>query len=306
MTDTQINSNQIAIDETLVHRLVAVQFPQWKNLPIRAIIPGGWDNRTFRLGDKMLIRMPSTAEYAAQVEKEQHWLPKLAPALPFPIPIPLEMGKPTEDYHWKWSIYGWLEGETVATAREINLSTLATDLAQFLTALHRIDSKGGPEAGEHSFYRGGALTTYDVQTRQAITALKSKLDADAVTEVWETALATTWDKSPVWIHGDISAGNLLVENGALSAVIDFGQMAIGDPACDLAITWTLFKDESRKVFRTKLDLDTGTWARGRAWTLWKSLIVAAGFTNSNNTEAAQSWRIIDDVLEDHRQRKDLV
>lgn len=306
MTNTQANSNQIVIDETLAHRLVATQFPQWKNLPIRAIIPGGWDNRTFRLGDKMLIRMPSTAEYAAQVEKEQHWLPRLTTALPFAIPIPLAMGESTEDYHWKWSIYGWLEGETVATAREINLNALASDLAQFLTALHRIDSTGGPEAGEHSFYRGGALAIYDAQTRQAITALKSKLDADAVTEIWETALTTTWNKSPVWIHGDISAGNLLVNNGALSAVIDFGQMAIGDPACDLAIAWTLFKDESRKVFRAKLDLDAGTWARGRAWTLWKSLIVAAGFTNPNNTEAAQSWRIIDDVLEDHRQRKDLV
>jgi len=172
MTDTQMNSNQIAIDETLVHRLVATQFPQWKNLPIRAIIPGGWDNRTFRLGDKMLIRMPSTAEYAAQVEKEQHWLPRLAPALPFPIPVPLAMGEPTGDYPLKWSIYGWLEGETVATAREINLCILATDLAQFLTALHRIDSTDGPEAGEHSFYRGGSLNTYDVQTRQAIAELK--------------------------------------------------------------------------------------------------------------------------------------
>ncbi len=298
MTDFQAN-NQTIIDEALAQRLVASQFPQWKSLSIQAVIPGGWDNRTFRLGNDMLIRMPSSANYEAQVEKEQRWLPKLAPTLSVPIPIPLKMGQPTQDYPWKWSIYRWLEGETVATANITDLNSLASDLALFLLTLHQIDSTDGPLAGLHSFYRGASLTAYDDEVRRAITILRNKIDIDTAIAIWEAALATTWNKLPVWIHGDISAGNLLTHKGRLNAVIDFGQMAVGDPACDLAIAWTLFNDQSRKIFQATLDLDLDTWTRGRAWTLWKSLSVAAGFTNPNNTESAQSWRIINEVIADH-------
>src|SRR5205823_2761330 len=179
-----------------------------------------------------------------QVEKEQYWLPKLASLLPLSIPIPLEMGKPNKEYPWHWSIYHYLPGESAASATISNLNDFALSLAQFLVALQHIDATSGPLAGEHSFYRGGALTIYDTETRQAIANLKEKIDEAVVTEIWETAIATTWDKPPVWVHGDMSAGNLLVQNGTLSAVIDFGQLAVGDPACDLAIAWTFFKDKS--------------------------------------------------------------
>ena len=172
-------------------------------------------------------------------------------------------------------------------------------MAEFLIAFQNIDSTGGPLPGLHSFYRGGALTTYDAEVRQALSILNRKIDVKAATEVWETALKTTWQGKSVWVHGDVSAGNLLVQDGHLCAVIDFGQLAIGDPACDLAIAWTLFQKESRKIFRTTLELDEGTWARGRAWTLWKALIVAANFTNPTNTESSQCCRIIDEVIEDH-------
>jgi aminoglycoside phosphotransferase (APT) family kinase protein len=170
-------------------------------------------------------------------------------------------------------------------------------------ALQNIDSTGGPVAGPHSFYRGGALATYDGETRRALAALEGKIDIDAATEVWETGLASTWQSNPVWVHGDISTGNLLVHEGQLSAVIDFGQLTIGDPACDLAIAWTLFEGKSREAFRAMLPLDAGTWARGRAWTLWKFLIVAAGLTNWNAGDAAQPRRIIDAVLADHRRMR---
>jgi aminoglycoside phosphotransferase (APT) family kinase protein len=295
-----MDSKQLMIDVPLVRRLIGTQFPQWKDLPVRPVALSGWDNRTFHLGEEMLVRMPSATEYALQVEKEHKWLPKLAPFLPLPIPAPLAMGEPAEGYPWRWSIYRWLEGETAASAPIADLPAFATSLAQFLIALQSIDPTDGPLPGPHSFYRGGALMTYDRETRQAIAALKGKIDVDAATEVWETALATTWHGLPVWVHGDVSAGNLLVKGGRLSAVIDFGQLAIGDPACDLAIAWTLFKGQSREVFRAMLPLDAGTWARGRAWTLWKALIIAAGFTNPNNFEAAQCWRIIDEVLADHK------
>lgn len=290
------------IDDTIVRRLVMTQFPQWKDLPIWPVALSGWDNRIFHLGEDMLVRMPSAAEYAVQVEKEYRWLPILAPLLPLPIPVPLAIGKPAEGYPWHWSIYRWLDGETAASAHITDLSDFATNLAQFLIALQRIDSMDGPLPGPHNFYRGGALKTYEAETRLAIAALENKIDIDTATEVWETALMTTWHGSPVWVHGDISPGNLLVKEGRLSAVIDFGMLAVGDPACDLAIAWTLFKGESRKVFRAMLPLDVGTWARGRAWSLWKALIVAAGLTETNAVEGAQSWHIIDEILADHRRK----
>jgi aminoglycoside phosphotransferase (APT) family kinase protein len=154
----------------------------------------------------------------------------------------------------------------------------------------------------HNFHRGGELTNYDTEARQAIAILKGRIDVKAATERWEAALETTWQCPPVWVHGDVSAGNLLVKEGQLSAVIDFGGLAVGDPACDLAIAWTLFRGQSRDVFRAILPLDSGTWARGRAWALWKALIVAAGITNTNAIEAAQSWRTIDEVLADYRRK----
>lgn len=292
--------NELIINDKLVRRLVATQFPQWGDLRIRPVTHQGWDNRTFHLGEHMLVRLPSAADYAAQVEKESRWLPKLAPLLPLPIPVPLAIGEPAEGYPWRWSINRWLPGDTATNASIADLSNFAKSLAQFIIALQRIDSTGGPLAGPHSFYRGGPLTIYDAETRQAIKTLKGKIDVDRATEVWEAALATSWKSSPVWVHGDISTGNLLVEKGQLSAVIDFGQLAIGDPACDLAIAWTFFFGESREVFRATLPLDPGTWARGRAWTLWKFLIVAAGMTGWNAVEASQPLRIINEVLADHR------
>jgi len=296
-------SEEIHIDVSLVHRLLTAQFPQWAALPITPIKSGGWDNRTFHLGDDMLVRMPSAAEYTGQVEKEQQWLPKLAPLLPLRIPEPLAIGAPAEDYPWKWSIYRWLEGDSAATAPINDLQDFATGLAQFLIALQDIDPTDGPLPGPQNFYRGGSLVNYDAETRQAIAVLKDKLDSIAATEIWETALTTSWDRSPVWVHGDVSSGNLLVRDGRLCAIIDFGQLAVGDPACDLAIAWTLFEGESREVFRTMLPLHADTWARGRAWTLWKALIVAAGLTNTNAIESEKSWRIIDEVLVDHRRSK---
>jgi aminoglycoside phosphotransferase (APT) family kinase protein/GrpB-like predicted nucleotidyltransferase (UPF0157 family) len=292
------DDKRFIIEEDFVHRLVAAQFPQWKDLPIKAVSFSGWDNRTFHLGDRMLIRMPSAAEYALQVEKEQHWLPKLAPFLPLPIPLPLAVGEPMDGYPWKWSIYSWLEGETAASGHITDLCEFAVDLAKFLKTFQSIDWMGGPLAGLHSFYRGGSLMTYDAEVRQALAALEGKIDIEAAAKVWETALATVWNGKPVWVHGDISAGNLLVKNGRLFAVIDFGQLAIGDPACDLAIAWTFLKGKSREAFQKEIPLDEGTWSRGRAWTLWKSLVVAAGFTNPNNFESTRCWDIIKEVLEE--------
>jgi aminoglycoside phosphotransferase (APT) family kinase protein len=288
-----------AIDAVLVARLVAEQFPQWAGLPIRPVTLGGWDNRTFHLGERMTVRLPSAGRYAVQVEKEQRWLPRLAPGLPLPIPVPLAMGEPGQGYPWPWSIYGWLDGETASAAAIDDRLRFATDLAGFLSALQRIDATGGPAAGPHSFWRGGPLATYDAETRTAIAALDGRIDARAVTAVWQAALAAAWDGPPVWAHGDMAAGNLLVEGGRLSAVIDFGCSCVGDPACDLAIAWTFFEGDAREAFRAALPLDPGTWARGRGWTLWKALIVHAALPGANPLDAEKSGRIIADVVADH-------
>jgi len=295
-----MKKESVAIDSFLVRRLIASQFPKWKELSIDPVATTGWDNRTFHLGKDMSIRLPSAADYELQVEKEHQWLPKLAPALPLPIPIPLAMGKPEYGYPWKWSIYRWLEGEAASSAKISDLSEFAADLANFLMALHKINAADAPSPGLHSFYRGGSLSVYDNDTRRSIASLKDSIDAAAATEVWQAALATSWKHPPVWVHGDISAGNLLVQKGKLCAVIDFGQLASGDPACDLSINWTLFYGKSRETFQKALPLDKATWARARGWTLWKALLIAAGLTNPNNSESKQCSRIIEDVIADHR------
>ena len=290
---------RLALGEGLVRRLVASQFPKWAALPVRSISQG-WDNRTFRLGDDMLARLPSAAEYATQVEKEHYWLPRLAPSLPLQIPTPLAIGAPTNEYPWRWSIYKWIAGETAAPEQVYDMGEFAISLAVFLAAFHGIDATEGPKPGAHNFYRGASPATYDAETRQAIAILQGKIDSDRATEVWETALRTTWARPPVWVHGDVSPGNLVVERGKLSAVIDFGQLAAGDPACDLSIAWTFLQGENRRQFRERLQLDSATWARGRAWTLWKALIVAAKLTQTNAIEMRRPFRIIEEVLEAHR------
>ncbi|RWK08050.1 MAG: aminoglycoside phosphotransferase family protein [Mesorhizobium sp.] len=293
-----MNNPKLGIDTDLVRRLVDAQFPKWRHLPVSPVASGGWDNRTFHLGDEMTVRLPSAAPYSLQVEKEHRWLPQLAPHLPLPIPMPLAMGEPTADYPWHWSVYRWIEGETAKTGQITDLRAFALSLADFLVALKRIDPAGGPAPGQHNFHRGGPLRVYDGEARLAIAALEGEIDTQAATIVWEAALAATWQGSPVWFHGDVAWGNLLVDEGRLSAIIDFGTSGVGDPSCDLAIAWTFFEGESRKVFRDRIAVDDATWARGRGWTLWKALITLAGH-DANQAEAEKSRRVIDEVLADH-------
>ena len=291
----------IALDASLVSRLITAQFPDWEDLPIAPVESDGWDNRTFRLGANIAVRLPSARRYAAQVEKEHRWLPVLAPYLPLPIPVPLAMGTPAEGYPWNWSVYRWLEGEDASIGRIDGLNELATTLARFLASLQQIDPAGGPSPGQHNFFRGGPLDTYDAETRSAIAALHREISTDQATAVWETAMATPWDGPPVWFHGDVNAANLLVRDGRLCAVIDFGCSGVGDPACDVTIAWTLLSGESREAFRTALGVDAATWARGRGWALRKALITLAEHININPVEAAKAQWIIEEGIADNEQ-----
>lgn len=284
------------IDEALARRLVAAQFPAWAGLPVRAVAPGGWDNRSFRLGDAMVLRLPSAPEYAGHVEKEQRWLPRLAPLLPLEIPTPVAMGRATEEFPWNWSIYRWIEGEPAVPRRVVDVRRFAEELARFLVALRSIDAAEGPAAGAHNFHRGGSLSVYDAQAREAIAALAPRIDAQLAGRLWEDAISSEWRMAPVWVHGDVSAGNLLVREGRLAAVIDFGAMAVGDPACDYAIAWAWPDPDARERLRLLVEADPGTWSRARGWALWKALIVHAGLVRTNPFEAASAPRVLAEIL----------
>ena len=300
MTTSEFTQQHAAqsIDAQLVCSLIASQFPQWVHHEVKPVACGGWDNRTFHLGEHMSVRLPSAECYASKVKIEQHWLPKLAPLLPLPIPTPLAMGEPGEGYPWQWSVYRWIEGETAAVERIIDMSQFATDLAEFLKALQKCDTTGAPMGGPYNFYRGAEIAVYDDQTRRAIEILADKIDVATVTSLWDVVLSTTWRAPPVWIHGDVTVSNLLVNKGRLSAVIDFGGMGIGDPACDLVMAWTLFKGESREAFRAARSFDHDTWARARGWALWKAMIVCAQLPGTNPLDIDRSWEVFEEVLGD--------
>lgn len=300
--------NADLLNAAFVRGLVTSQFPEWSDLPIRAVEYDGWDNTTFRLGDDMSIRLPTGKWYAEQIDKEHKWLPRLGPLLPLPIPVPLAKGAPTVDFPLPWSVYSWIEGEIASEAQIDDLTQFADTLAAFLVALQRIPAHVGPPPGRHNFNRGIPLTTHNPGlpyklpgnwgTTESIKALSNHIDVAAATEIWEAGLESEWGGPPVWIHGDIAPGNLLVRSGRLSAVIDFGCSAVGDPACDLVIAWTLLSGESRRAFRRGLKLDDATWTRARAWAMWGATMFLEKTVDTDPEEVVHLKRVIDEIMTD--------
>lgn len=287
----------------LVEGLIKEQFPQWSNLEIKPVKNGGHDNRTFHLGESMSVRLPSAEGYVPQVEKEHTWLPYLSKQLSLPISKPLAKGKPNHDYPYPWSIYKWLDGDTVTHENIVDKNQFAKDLAGFLVELQSIDATYGPFAGEHNFHRGGDLAVYDEQSKNAIENNKEILNADLLREIWELSLQSKWNVEPVWLHGDVAPGNLLVKDGKLCAVIDFGVLGVGDPACDAAMAWTFFDDISRKVFKNALKMDEETWNRARGWALWKALITFDSNKDTNKIKADEAMHVIDTVIAEYKGSK---
>ncbi len=297
MSANKMHADEADIDVSLVRRLIADQFPQWADLPIHHVSSAGTDNAIYRVGDDLAVRLPRVERAMSQVDKEQQWLPKLAPDLPLAVPVPIATGMPGEGYPWRWAVVPWLRGDSVTLDTIADPAEAAADLASFLLALQAIDAIGGPRPGEHNFGRGVPLIERDRRTREAIEALQGLLDTDAATDAWDAALdAPEWDCPPVWIHGDLSPGNLLAVNGKLSAVIDFGGLAVADPACDVMIAWTLFAGRSREVFREALRVDDATWARGRGWALSWALIFIPYYLHTNPAGVAKARRTLDEVL----------
>lgn len=287
------------ITEILASKLIAAQFPEYADLPVTAVEQQGHDHRSFRLGNDLLIRMPIAASYALKVPKEQELLPRLRPHLTLLIPKPMKMGDPSPDYPFPFSIYQWLEGTSAnrLTLDDHNLISIAAQLAQFLKELHRINTMGGPCPGQHNWWRGDHPSVYDEGARKQIYALHKMINRDKAIALWEAACNTRWHAAPVWIHGDFASGNILIKNGAVSGIIDFGGLGVGDPACDLVIAWTLFKGKSREIFKEAMQLDHDTWLRAKAWCLWKASFELCEMRDQNNDEALMQRKIIDEILE---------
>jgi aminoglycoside phosphotransferase (APT) family kinase protein len=271
------------IDAELVRSLIDLQFPSWAGLSLEPVHPRGTDNVLFRLGDDMVVRLPRDERTAETLLKERRWLPVLAPSLPVEVPAPLAEGHPTADYPFEWSIYSWLEGDPAPAA--------ANDLAGFLDALQRIDPSGGPPPGEHNFFRGAPLALRDRQTRDAINAVDPPRRGP-ITDAWEAALAVEpWSRPPVWIHGDLDTRNMLARDGAITGVVDWGGLGVGDPACDVMVAWKMLPVEAHEGFRSRLHVDDATWVRARGWVVSQAVIALAYYTEkSNPTLVAEARR----------------
>ncbi|PDY83036.1 aminoglycoside phosphotransferase family protein [Bacillus cereus] len=286
------------INVSLVEKLIQEQFPEWAHLEVKPVKFSGHDNRTFHLGNQMSVRLPSDAAYTPQVEKENKWLPILSKELSLLISAPIAKGNPSEAYPWPWSINKWIEGETVTKENVCDLDEFAADLGSFLVELQSIDTSNGPIAGAHNFYRGGLISVYDKEARTAIENNKDIFDEALLKHLWDLALRSTWDRKPVWVHGDVAPGNLLVKDGKLSAEIDFGILGVGDPACDAAMAWTFFDENSRSVFKEVLCMDEETWNRARGWALWKALITYDANRDNSEKVAEESYCVIQVIVDD--------
>lgn len=296
----KLHADEITTDATLVRQLLAAQFPQWAELAIEPVASAGTENAIYRLGDDMAVRLPLRPKPPEQVDKLDRWLPVLAPQLPLPIPEPLAKGEPAEGYPCAWSVCRWLDGEEAAFERLEDPVEAARTLAGFVRTLVTIDPTDGPPPGKHNFWRGVPLADRDGSTRDAIAQCEGLIDTDAVTAAWETDLhAPVWDEPPVWIHGDIDPGNLLVVDGRLSAVIDWGGLAVGDPCYELQPAWNLFRGESRDAYRKALAFDDATWRRGRGFALSTALLALPYYLHTNPVIVKMARYMIDEVLADH-------
>lgn len=278
-----MHANELEIDERLVRRLLAEQFPAWGSLPLRRVAPSGTDHAIFRLGDELSVRLPRIDGPLAPGGKEIVWLPKLAPLLPVDLPVPVAQGRPGEGYPWFWEIHSWVDGQTVPI-ESIDVIQAATDLCGLIEALQRVSPAGAPPG------RGIPLADRDPGVRYWL----SRFAGDpTVTAVWERALAAPpWDGPPVWHHGDLDARNWLIRGGRISAVIDWSLMGVGDPACDLMVAWKLHSPAARDVFCDVMPADDATWERARGWVVSQAVAILAYYTPENNPtlfHEAERW-----------------
>ncbi len=260
------------ISSSLVRSLVSEQFPQWSELPIRPVDVQGWDNRTFRLGDRMSVRLPSADGYVAGLVREEQTLAVLDSRLRIAIPRVIATGAPSTAFTRPWSIREWIDGHTLTAVEPRDRESAIDNVGDALRDLQACDTSGGPWAGSASAYRGCHVSAVGEEVQVVLPALP-RGQAEGCRALWDAAVTTVWTAPPVWVHGDIAPGNMLFGgSGHLEALIDFGQTCIGDPACDLAFAWLSCSSHERDRLRARLELPEDAWLRGAAWALWKALI----------------------------------
>ena len=281
-----LHSDEIQIDAELVRGLVDRAMPAYAAAPVRRLASTGSTNALFRLGEELLVRLPRQPGGSATISKEATWLPVLGPLLPVSVPEVVGEFEPDRDYPERWSVVRWIDGahpEVVDpdTAVDARREHLAKNLASVINALRRAEVP--PEAVKIPHlqsYRGEPLATMDQATRENIEHCRGlenfDLDLDAAEQVWTEAmkLPGAADRTtPRWYHGDLAAENLLLRDGALSAVLDFGGMSVGDPTVDLVVAWEVLDPPARELFRRQVGVDDATWLRGRAWALSITLMI---------------------------------
>lgn len=285
-----MHEGQVQTDVSLVRRLVATQFSQWGELSITPVASFGTDHDVYRLGEDLSVRLPIVQWATTQAEKEARWLPRLAPSLPLRVPLSVAAGRPGFGYPFAWSIAEWLPGEDAVHA-ELDLDVAALDLATFVLALRGISTEEAPYRQVGA--RGSPLAELDASVRRALDVLGDRIDRSAVQRVWDEALDAEPHSGPeVWVHGDLLPGNVLVQDGRPTGVIDFGGLNVGDPSCDLQPAWALFDARSREAYREALNADDDAWLRGRGWSVCQAVVALPYYWDTNPGIVRQSWRVL--------------
>ena len=291
-----MHDGEAEIDAALVRRLVAVQFPDLAGLPVREVRSTGTVNAIYRLGDQLYARLPRVPRYVRALEREWRWLPELAPELTLRIPEPVALGQPAAEYPFTWAIYRWIDGHPYTDQLVEDERQAARDLARFVTELRRIPPLADAPAGGRR-----PLAELDAATRTSITAAGDAIDGPAALAAWERALqAPAWEGRPGWIHSDLLRPNLLVGDGRLRAVIDFGSVGVGDPATDVIPAWAVFGRTGRQAFRAALDVDEATWTRARGIALHQAAALIPYYSVSNPAFAELGRRTVAEVVADVR------
>ncbi len=292
-----MHANDVVTTAEQVRRLVDAQFPLWADLPITPMREFGTDHLLYRLGEELMIRMPRIEDALDQVASDARWLPVLGPRLPVAVPEQVATGRPEEGYPWAWSVVRWIPG-TAPEPCSVGSPTVGRDLGLFVTALREVDPHGGPVKTD--LQRGVPLANRDRITRDAVDELGSRVDREAVLAIWEDAVhAPPWSGESVWLHGDLKAGNLVIDDDRLTGVIDFGALGLGDPAVDLTPAWLALQQQARPAFHEAAGLDDAAWRRGRGWALSVSLIELPYYWDRSPAIAEGARRAIAAILADH-------
>ncbi|WP_406497994.1 aminoglycoside phosphotransferase family protein [Streptomyces sp. NBC_01604] len=259
--------DEVKFEQDLVRALLRDQHPDLAGLELRDV-NGGWDNQQWRLGEELAVRLPRTERAPALLHTEQTWLPVLAKLLPLPTPTPVRIGKPSSLFQHTWTIARWVEGEPADHA-PITRIDAAEILAEFLAVLHHeapADAPANPT-------RGIPLAGLQVEPDGWFEVISDYATADAAREVWEKAVAAPpWQGAPLWLHGDLHPANVVVRDGTLAGVIDFGEMCAGDPATDLSAAWILLPaGAASRFFDAYEHADDATITRARGWAVLRAL-----------------------------------